>query len=661
MVYEDPTLPGKSITSFDGFSAISVPGNNPNLDVPVSGFRTVPAPAPVRANFAFATLEGDKPILGDRLKLNGTTLSTVDRTANNYFNSSVTQLSALPVDNRNPNSTNTLGFDTGVMSVPNPGNTVIANNATSATLRFETSGDTYFQYFLAFAVEIIEPNIVLTKIVEDEFGNNIGGQIVNLGQELNYVIGFQNTGNDNATNFTIRDILPINIIFDYPADLTLPAGVTVASYDPATREIVFDIEDYLVEENDPVSEIRIQVQVVETCQQLTPACSDIISNQAFATYQGTLNPTFIITDDPSVSSNTGCLITPQATNILADLDDCVFTQNEILCGESIVLTAADGYASYSWSTSPTGTPVIGTGQTITVTQTGIYYSFNTAIAPCRSIVQEYDVTLYGSNITNPVIPFADEVVICPNDGKELPNIFLCGEDDFREITINIAGAVTIIWEKLNESSCPPVGNNDCANENSACTWDQVGTGPNYTANISGQFRLTINYNGGCFNQFYFNVYQNLLDPTVTATDIICTTPGSITVGNVPSSYEFSLDGINYQSSNVFSVTTPGLYTVYVRQLGVGSNACEFTVPDVLVRERDFTVSSIIEQPLCNGDKGSIYLAANDAEPQYFFSLYSGGILVNSVGPIPENNYSFENLNPGTYEAVVETEDGCTRF
>jgi hypothetical protein len=47
IVYEDPTLPGKSITSFDGFSAISVPGNNPNLDIPISGFRTIPAPAPV--------------------------------------------------------------------------------------------------------------------------------------------------------------------------------------------------------------------------------------------------------------------------------------------------------------------------------------------------------------------------------------------------------------------------------------------------------------------------------------------------------------------------------------------------------------------------------------------------------------------------------------
>ncbi len=658
IVYEDPTLPGKSITGFDGFSAISL-ANNTNVDVPVSGFRTVPAPAPVRANFAFATLEGDKPITGDRLKINGTDISTVDRPVENFFNSSVTQLNATPVINRNPNSTNTLGFDTGVIRIPNPGNTVIPNDATSAIVSLETAGDTYFPYFFAFAIDIIEPDIVLTKIVEDEFGNDIGGQTVNLGQDLTYIIGFQNVGNDNATNFTIRDILPINIIFDYPTGLTLPAGVTVSSYNAATRELIFDIEDYLVEENDPVYEIRIDVTVVESCQQLADSCSNIINNQAFATYQGTLNPTFIISDDPSYNTNTGCLLSPQATNFLADLDDCIFTQNETLCGDSLQLTAADGYDTYSWSTSPTGAPVIGTTQTITVTATGTYYSFNTAIAPCQSIVEQYEVELYGGDIENPVIPYADEVVICPDDGKELPNIFLCGEDDFREIETDIDGAISIIWEQLDESSCAPVTNTDCANENDACTWNEVGTGPDYIANNAGQYRLTINYQGGCFNQFYFNVYQNLLDPSVTVTDIICTTLGSITVNNVPSGYEYSLDGITWQASNVFSINTAGIYTVYIQQIGVPENACVFTIPDVLVRARDFTVSTLITQPLCNGDKGSIYLAANDVEPQYFFELYQGGTLVNSVGPILENNYAFENLNPGLYTVIVETEDGCT--
>ncbi|MFK7781699.1 T9SS type B sorting domain-containing protein [Psychroserpens sp.] len=657
IVYEDPTLPGKSITSFDGFSAISVPGGNTNLDVPVDGFRTVPAPAPVRANFAFATLEGDSPILGDRLRLNGISLSTADRPASNFFNSSVTQLSATPVNNRVPNSSNTLGFDTGVIAVPNPGNSVIANDATSGTIRLETSGDTYFPYFFAFAVEIIEPNVVLTKIVEDDAGNNIGGQEVGLGSSLNYVIGFQNTGNDNATSLQIRDVLPANILFDYPDDLILPPGITVSSYDPTTRELIFDIDDALVEENDPVYEIRIEAQVVDECNKLADACSNIINNQAFATYNGFFNPTFQITDDPSVNSNTGCLLSPQATNFLADLD-CQFTENIVLCGDTVDLTAASGYNTYTWSTSPTGTPVIGNTQTITVTETGTYYSFNNAIAPCQSIEQTFIVELFGGTIQNPVIPYADEVVICPNDGKELPNIFLCGANDSRFIQTNIAGAQSIIWEQLDEASCTAVSNTDCANEDDACSWNEVATGPDFLADASGQFRLTINYEGGCFVQFYFNVYQNLLEPTVLATDIICTTPGSITVLDVPSGYEYSLDNITFQTSNIFSVNTAGNYTVYVRQIGVPSNPCIFTVPDVLIRDRDFTVSTTILQPLCNGDLGSIQLAANDVDPQYSYALYQGATLVNSVGPILENTYIFENLNPGTYTATVETENGC---
>ena len=665
VVYEDPLLPSKYITSFDGFTKIT---SSINETFPVSGFNTIPT-GPVRAKFAFSTIEGDRGYTGDYLRLNGSTISvtnnagTTIRPGNNFFNSSVSDIDPVTntselFTNRTPSSSNTLGFDAGIINVPNPGNSLIANNATSANISLGSNLDIYYYYFSAFAIEIIAPNIVLTKIVEDDMGNDIGGQLVGLGSSLNYVIGFQNTGNDDATNFTIRDVLPINIIYNHPTDLVLPAGVTVVSYDPATRELVLSIDDSLVEENDPVYEIRIEVQVVDDCGQLEDACSNIINNQAFATYQGTINPDFTITDDPSLSTNTGCLITPQATNFLADLD-CTFEYSEILCGESLELTAANGYDSYAWSTSPTGTPVIGNSQTITVTESGTYYSYNTAIAPCQSIVQQFNIELFGANTTNPVIPYADEVVTCPNDGKLLPNIFLCGADDSRLIETNISSSTSIIWEKLNESSCAAVSNPDCANENAACTWNNVGNGPNFLADTSGQYRITINYPGGCFVQFYFNVYEHVLNPTVNATDIICTTAGSITVNDVPSAYEFSLDGITFQSSNVFTVNTAGTYTIYVRQVGVVTNPCVFTIPDVLIRDREFTGSATVTQPLCHGDKGSIHLSANDVDPQYTFTLSQGGTLVNSVGPIVDNNYTFQNLNTGTYTATIESENGCT--
>ncbi len=665
VVYEDPTLPSKYITSFDGFTKIT---SVINETFPVSGFNTIPT-GPVRAKFAFSTIEGDRGYSGDYLRLNGSTISvtnnagTTIRPGNNFFNSSVSDINPVTntselFTNRTPSSSNTLGFDAGIINIPNPGNSLIANNATSADISLGSNLDIYYYYFSAFAIEIIAPNIVLTKIVEDDMGNDIGGQLVGLGSSLNYVIGFQNTGNDDATNFTIRDILPINIIYNHPTDLVLPTGVSVVSYDPTTRELVLSIDDSLVEENDPVYEIRIEVQVVDDCGQLEDACSNIINNQAYATYQGTLNPNFTITDDPSLSSNTGCLISPQATNFLADLD-CTFEYSEILCGESLELTAANGYDSYAWSTSPTGTPVIGTSQTITVTETGTYYSYNTAIAPCQSIVQQFNVQLFGANTTNPVIPYADEVVICPNDGKELPNIFLCGADDTRLIQTNISDATSVIWEVLDETSCDAVSDPDCANEDDSCIWNTIPSEAGFLVDTAGQYRITINYPGGCFNQFYFNVYENVLNPTVNATDIICDTDGSIIVNNVPSNYEFSIDGTNFQDSNVFSISTAGTYTIYVRQVGVSTNPCVFTVPDVQIRDREFTGTTTITQPLCHGDKGSIHLSANDVDPQYTFSISQGATTVNSVGPIVDNNYTFQNLNPGTYKATIESENGCT--
>ncbi len=659
VIYESPILPSKYITVFDGYAGVQ---NNTELDIPVSGFQTLPAPYPVNANIGVAALEGDIGITGDSFQFKANTnptftvISDAENATNNFFNSKIT-INGVNNINRNPTSLNTLGMDINNVRIPNPGNIVIPNDETSGDLKLTTNGDGYGAFVTSFSVEIIEPNIVLTKIVEDDAGNNIGGQEVGLGSSLNYVIGFQNTGNDDAINFQIRDILPVNIIYNHPDDLVLPPGVTVASYNPVTRELILDIDDALVEEFDPVYEIRIESQVVDDCNQLADACSNIINNQAYASYRSETNPSFLITDDPSLSSNTGCLLSPQATNFLAELD-CTFKQSEILCGDSLELTAANGYDTYAWSTSPTGTPVIGNTQTITVTATGTYYSYNTAIAPCQSIIEEYDVQLFGGDIANPVIPYADEVVTCPNDGKLLPNIFLCGADDSRSIQTSISDSTSIIWERLDESSCGAVTDPDCANEDAACTWNEVSNGPNFLADTSGQYRLTINYPGGCFNQFYFNVYQNLLVPTVISSDIICNTLGSIIVNDVPSGYEYSLDGTTFQASNVFTVNIAGTYTIYIRQIGVTTNPCVFTIPDVQIRDRDFMVSTTISQPLCFGEKGSIYLAANDVDPQYTFTLEESGTLVNTVGPILENTYTFENLNPGTYTATVQTENGC---
>ncbi|MFN7100144.1 MAG: SprB repeat-containing protein, partial [Flavobacterium sp.] len=686
IIYESPTLPSKFISIFDGYVGVNPdagPGFLPSVDFAISGFRTLPAPFPVNAKMGVAALEGDFGGVGDTFQFKAATVPTLftpisdaRNPVNNFFNASISD-NGVNITNRIPGSSNTLGFDIDNVTVPNALNAVVPNNETGATLRLTTTGDGYGAFVTTFAVDIIEPNILLTKVVQDEAGLDASNKNVILGETLNYIIGFENQGNDDATSFTIKDVLPKNIIFNYPADIdasSLPPGVTHSySFDNVAQRgtIIFNIPNNLVRKNLTPGppfvryEIRLKVKVVPTCNDLSDACDNIIQNSAFATYRGVTN-TSQITDDPSLSSFTACnLGTPQSTNFLVGVQDCKFTKSEILCGDSATISASNGYASYSW-TGPFG--FTATGQTVTVTQPGLYRVFGVGNRPCTDYNEEITVTTFGGTTNNPISFFADNkepdgsIIVCPNNGKELPKIFLCGSRDFKDIRTGISGAASIVWEKTDCVS-PSDLSDLCADERLNCTWTSAGpNGPDFRADTSGKFRVTINYAGGCFNRYYFNVYKNLFDPTVRSSDIICSTLGRITVDNVPpNGYEFSIDGTNYQTSNVFSITNPANYTVYIRQVGVNSNPCDFEIKDVRVRRREFTLTANATQPLCFGDRGNVLVVANDVEPQYTFNIYPAGgtTAISTSGLQNFNQFTFPNLSGGSYDVEAITLDGCS--
>ncbi|MFV8351881.1 T9SS type B sorting domain-containing protein [Flavobacterium sp. XS2P14] len=659
VVYEDPTTTTKSITTFDGFSALFDDGQ---LDIPVSGFITPPS-GPVNVKFGFATLNGDKTSK-NKFEVgnggsNGTSIITTERPSLNFFNSSITDQNGY-LAGRTPNSTNTLGYDTGIVEEKNA--TKIGNNAINAVISLQVprgQANTLFSFFNSFLINVVAPDISLTKVVEDIAGKDVGNTTVNLGQDLYYKIDFQNIGNDQITAFTLEDVLPNNVIFNYPSDIiVLPVGVT-HTYNAATRRLVFTIPDGIVKIGDPINTIRLHVKVISDYNQLSTACSNEIKNQAFANYRGIVNITPVVGEGSfaSVSCNFG---SPTSTNFLVDINGRTFKRTQVLCGATAILSASNGYNSYSWSTSPTGTPVISTSQTYTASSTGIYYVSSTSTTGCTSIKEEINLIPFGNTITNPVTrPTADQIVTCPNNGKDLPNIFLCGATATRLIQTNITDASSIEWQKLNEATCPSTAIANCANENFADScWNTIATGQNYTADTAGQFRILLKYSGGCQSIFYFNVYKNTLDPTVDPNDIICTTAGTITVGGVPSGYEYSLDKVTYQASNIFTINTAGTYTVYIRQVGITTNPCIFELKNIPIRLRNFTVQKIRTQPLCNGNLGAIRLVADDVRSQYYFSISKGGIPVNSVGPILTNEATFSNLAAGTYAYEVRTDDGC---
>ncbi len=661
VVYENPLMPGKYITSYDGFAGVRAEIGTTNINY--SGFTTLPPPFPVRALLASAALEGDNRIAGDQLRFRAsanttfTDLSGPLKPANNFFNSRITRL-GVEFLNRTPSSRNTLGYDSDIITIANPNNLVLPNNSTAATLQITSNQDAYYLFFNAFNVEVIEPDINLVKTIQDLSGANIGGANVTLGQYLDYVLTFQNIGNDAATNVVIRDILPVNTSL-ISVDVSGAPGVTY-TYNAATKELLFSIPDHLVELGDPTYRIRIRVQVATTCSELENACSNIIQNQAYSTYRGVLNET-VISDDPSFAGLDSCGYGELGpANFLVGIDDCLFATNEILCGSSIVLTAANGYEAYQWTNS--SGEIIGNTQSITVTDVGVYRVVNTAAPPCVGITQTFAVTLFGTVQTNPIVSFADRVVVCPNDGEELPLIFLCGRNDNRLLQISNSEASSVVWEVLNEGSCATIGVANCANKNTSCSWTTVGIGPNFNATTAGQYRVTLNYQNGCFSRFYFNVFANLLDIQYAATNIICSTPGNIAITNLPNDYELQLVNqltgtvlVPYQNNPSFPIDQAGVFLVQIRQIGV-VDGCVFEVANIGIQQNAFQVAIIPQNASCNG-QGSIRLQALNVLPQYYFAL-SGPVSI-AVGPRQDNDYTFSNLNPGTYTVTVTTDDGCS--
>jgi hypothetical protein len=158
VVYEDQSLTEKFITSFDGFAGVS----DHMAEINFSGFQTQ-SQGTINAKFAFAALEGDNNLLGDKFLFKTatsekfTTLSNKLRKENNFLNSSIT-IEDTHYLNRFPDSKNTLGYDSGIISINNPNNTVVQNNTNQALLRMQTYGDRNYVFFSAFNIEAAAEN-----------------------------------------------------------------------------------------------------------------------------------------------------------------------------------------------------------------------------------------------------------------------------------------------------------------------------------------------------------------------------------------------------------------------------------------------------------------------------------------------------------------------
>lgn len=149
--------------------------------------------------------------------------------------------------------------------------------------------------------------------------------------------------------------------------------------------------------------------------------------------------------------------------------------------------------------------------------------------------------------------------------------------------------------------------------------------------------------------------QQGLSATPTSTSANCgNNDGTITVTNVSGgngTYEYSLDGVTWQSSNVFTGVSGGPHTVYIRDV---AGVCTAQYPVTVNVISNLTATTTNTATACTGvNNGTITITSSAGSAPFTFSL-DGGAFV--PGAIP---FTFNNLSPGNHTVVVRDVNNCT--
>ena len=227
VVYRDSTQPPRNLTVFDGLATVS--RATPTASMSLSGFIT-PSAGPVRSTVGLWSSEGDRTSTGDSATLNSTPISDPANPANNVFNSSITRF-GVDVTDKAPNYDNQLGSDMNLFREDG----VLANGATSATIRLTTGGETYYPAGVFFTTDIFAPEIRPAKSVVD-----LNGGATERGDQLEYTVRLTNDGQDPAVGLRFYDTIPAQSSY-VPNSLAVTpaptAGSTCGAFEPQSDAI----------------------------------------------------------------------------------------------------------------------------------------------------------------------------------------------------------------------------------------------------------------------------------------------------------------------------------------------------------------------------------------------------------------------------------------
>jgi uncharacterized repeat protein (TIGR01451 family) len=195
VVYGDPSAPPRNLTVFDGFAVVD--SDTPNVTIPISGFQA-PLSGPVETSVGFLTYEGDAGYTGDSVRFNNITLTDAANPADNFFNSTISREGVL-VTSKDVNYVNQMGFDADVIRKSG----LLANGATSTTIKLTTGGESYYPGVVTTAIDLHAPIVTTSKTVSD-----LNGGSLEPGDVLEYTSTVRVVSGDTATQFVVYDPIP---------------------------------------------------------------------------------------------------------------------------------------------------------------------------------------------------------------------------------------------------------------------------------------------------------------------------------------------------------------------------------------------------------------------------------------------------------------------
>jgi len=389
----------------------------------------------------------------------------------------------------------------------------------------------------------------------------------------------------------------------------------------------------------------------------------------------------------TVTNSNGCtgtasVLVSQASNLSPTISGIL----AICSGNSTILDAGPGYASYNWSNGQTT-------QTITVTQAGNYSVTVSDAGGCTGTAQ---VTVSVSQNPTPII--TGNTTICAGSSTILDagpgyQTYLWNNNaQSQTINVNTPGNYSVTV--TNNSGCTgtasvnvqvvPLPNPNAGIDDSICgltynlnaipstqtgSWTGYGPGAiNFNNNTNPQTTVTVSSfglytfiwtenNGGCSasDTVLINFLQT---PTssFTATTIQCAN-GSSTItytGNASSNATFNW---NWSGGNAIPGTgigphvvtwnTPGTYTI---SLTVSENGCTSPPTSVqVINPAGMTTSITTNNILCHGQNtGAINLTVNGGTPPYHYNWNNGANIEDLI-----------NLPAGFYSVTITDANGCS--